>query len=133
VRPGSVPSEPAIRRLLAAGIAVPAAVLMTAAAGCGDYSTNGRRPRTVDVDVVDFAFDPAQAAAQVGDTVRWTQRGNVFHTVTEGVRGAPVPGGFDGAVSDPGDTFTVVVTEPGTLEYFCVPHPGMDGRVVVTR
>jgi plastocyanin len=26
----------------------------------------------------------------------------------------------------------VVVTEPGTIDYFCVPHPGMDGRIVVT-
>lgn len=123
--------QPKIRSLLVpAGLIVLA--LAAGLAACDDYSTNGRQPATVDVDVVDFAFDPVEVEARVGDTIRWTQRGNVFHTVTEGVRGAPVPGGFDGAVSEPGDTVLVVVTEPGTIDYFCVPHPGMDGRIVVT-
>jgi plastocyanin len=77
--------------------------------------------------VVDFAFAPVEVEARVGDTIRWTQRGSVFHTVTEHVRGAPVPGGFDGAVSEPGDTVLVVVTEPATIDYFCVPTPGWTG------
>ena len=109
------------------------AALLAGTWACGDDGpTGGDEPRTIDVDVVDFAFVPAVAQARVGDTVRWTQRGVVLHTVTEGVRGAPVPGGFDEIVTEPGDTVLVRVTEPGTIDYFCVPHPGMDGQIVVS-
>ena len=119
-----------------------AAVVVALAPACGDGGpTASRPPRTIEVRVLDEAnaeggfgsFSPAEAEAVVGDTIRWVQRGNALHTVTEGVRGAPAPAGFDAILVEPGQTFEVALTEAGTIPYFCRPHPGMEGRILVTR
>jgi plastocyanin len=87
-------------------------------------------------------FDPIGVLVRPGQPVRWTNRekGNV-HTAT-----AYHPANFDRPLripdtaspwdSDylmPGDSFEVVLTEPGVYDYYCVPHEhaGMVGRLVV--
>ncbi|MFO7918742.1 MAG: plastocyanin/azurin family copper-binding protein [Anaerolineae bacterium] len=84
-----------------------------------------------DVEVVmrNTAFEPEEITVAPGTTVTWTNEDSFAHTVTAGTRGDPT-GMFDEDVSG-GDTFSFTFEEPGTYDYFCRPHSGMDGVVIV--
>lgn len=70
----------------------------------------------------------------VGDTVRWTNIGTIFHTVTSGPGSSDPTAGtlFDQSMPG-GAVFEFTFTTPGTFPYFCRPHEftGMKGTVVV--
>jgi plastocyanin len=82
------------------------------------------------VEAVDLAFAPPSIEVAAGDTVTWTNRDVVAHTVTSGT-----PGAADGDVDEPldpeGGTVSVTFDEPGTYAYFCDLHHNMTGEVVV--
>lgn len=86
-------------------------------------------PAEVNVPMVNNRFNPAELRVSVGTTVTWTNQDSVLHTVTSGLRGNPT-GLFDASVG-PGGTFSFTFNEPGTFEYFCIPHPGMDATIIV--
>lgn len=74
-------------------------------------------------------FSPANVAANVGDTIRWT-----WVSGTHDVTSTSVPGGaasFASPIQSSG-TFTYVVTVVGNYTYVCTLHPGMDGSLTVT-
>jgi plastocyanin len=87
-------------------------------------------------------FDPIGLLIQPGQTVRWTNRdaGN-SHTATayhpdNDAHPLRIPAGAKSWHSDyllPDQSFSVVLTQPGVYDYFCVPHEhaGMVGRIVV--
>jgi amicyanin len=77
------------------------------------------------VDIVDFAFSPAELTITVGDSVTWTNLDFVIHTATS------TGGAFDSGDLDQGESYTLTFTEPGTYDYLCTPHPSMTGRIVV--
>jgi plastocyanin len=79
--------------------------------------------------MINFKFDPAELTIPVGTTVVWTNKDNVQHTVTSGLRGSPTEL-FDKAVG-PGETFSYTFGEAGTFDYFCIPHTGMDAKITV--
>jgi plastocyanin len=85
---------------------------------------------TVEVKIVDNAFEPAEITVAPGTTVIWTNSGQVQHTVTVGERDNPT-GMFDSGYLDPGGTFQYTFTEEGIFPYYCIPHPGMDATVIV--
>lgn len=114
-----------------------------------DADTLGLRTDDADATVVvqnfEFADQDSQTpvtVVEVGDTVEWVWESGC-HSVTQGVRGADnqpaTPSSFDSQVQctqfdddgDPITTFTVTFDEPGVFEYFCQPHPQMQGMVVV--
>ena len=82
------------------------------------------------------AFSPNPIEANVGDTVTWTNRDSVPHTVTSGV--SPQPDGrFNSSPNfnpllNPGATFSHTFTEAGEYPYFCAVHPNAVGTVIVT-
>jgi plastocyanin len=80
---------------------------------------------TVEVQVVDFAFEPAMVMIEAGDTVTWTNAGVRPHTVTAD------DGSFDSGRLDPGEQFSFTFNEPGTFAYVCGFHPEMQGSVMV--
>lgn len=83
----------------------------------------------------DNAYDPLTVTVEVGTTIRWTNDDSIAHTVTSGaVSGTSgVPDGrFDSGFMNPGDTFTFTFQEPGEYNYYCIPHPWMQGTVIVT-
>ena len=85
------------------------------------------RSATVDVDVRDSFFSPATVTINVGDTVRWTQRGFMVHTTTseDGLWNS-------GNLVSMGQTFTHTFNSAGNFGYFCIPHSGfMRGTVIV--
>lgn len=85
--------------------------------------------RNVSVGVGGNNFSPANIAANVGDTIRWTWTGST-HDVTSN----SVPVGamsFASPIQSSG-TFTYVVTVVGNYSYECTLHFGMNGSISVT-
>lgn len=97
-------------------------------------------PALADQGVVlrDIAYQPADVAITVGDTVTWEHRdGNTPHTVTS----TSGPESFDSNTTctapnpvtcmTEGDTFEHTFDQAGTYEYHCKIHAQMTGTVVV--
>jgi hypothetical protein len=78
----------------------------------------------------DNFFDPANITVEPGTTVTWVQSGSNPHTTTsyDGLWDSGIIGGGSGG------TFSFTFDEPGTYDYFCIPHEslGMIGSVTVT-
>ncbi len=79
------------------------------------------------VDIQNFAFQPANIQVQPGTTVTWTNRDTAPHTVAfsngSGMQGS--------AVLRQGDTFSYTFKTAGTFQYYCSVHPYMVGTVTV--
>ncbi len=95
--------------------------------GSRDASGAAQSGATVEVQVVDFAFEPAMVMIEAGDTVTWTNTGNRPHTITAD------DGSFDSGRLDPGEQFSFTFNEPGTFTYVCGFHPEMQGSVMVAE
>jgi plastocyanin len=109
-----------------------AACLLPLFAGCGDDDPTEPGGRTIDVEVFDFFFQPVMVNARVGDTIRFTQQGEIPHTATSGEPGAPNVGVvFDLGLEQTGDVEDFTPTQAETIPYFCRPHPFMTGSIVV--
>jgi plastocyanin len=84
----------------------------------------------VTVRMEDIFFDPANITVEPGTTVTWVQSGNNPHTTTS------YDGLWDSGMIEGGSggTFSFTFEEPGTYDYFCIPHEdlGMVGSVTVT-
>ena len=84
----------------------------------------------VTVRMEDNFFDPANITVEPGTTVTWVQSGNNPHTTTS------YDGLWDSGMIEGGSggTFSFTFEEPGTFDYFCIPHEqlGMIGSVTVT-
>ena len=86
------------------------------------------------------AFSPDVANAKVGDTVTWTNKDTIMHTVTSGTGSSDPAKGkeFDSGLSGPtaltatGKTFSHKFGVAGQFPYFCQLHPTMVGKVIVT-
>jgi plastocyanin len=104
-----------------------AIVLVTLAAVPSSHSVLAQSGATVEVQVIDFAFEPAMVMIEPGTTVTWTNTGDRPHTVTAD------DGSFDSGRLDPGEQFSFTFTEPGTFTYVCGFHPEMQGSVMVAE
>jgi plastocyanin len=85
---------------------------------------------TVQVVMKNTSFQPAQITVKVGTTVTWVNDDPVAHTVSSGTRSQPT-NLFDSGNVGPGQSFSFTFDQPGTYDYFCKIHPGMDGVVIV--
>lgn len=82
--------------------------------------------QTISVEIKDFAFNPDTITVPAGTTVVWTNRDSALHTV------ASTSGIFDSGVIDQGKSFSYTFQEPGTYDYYCMIHPHMNAKVIVT-
>lgn len=77
----------------------------------------------------DNFFDRANITVEPGTTVTWIQSGDNPHTTTS------YDGLWDSGMIEGGSggTFSFTFEEPGTYDYFCIPHEdlGMTGSVTV--
>ncbi len=114
----------------AAGLALVAAALLT---GCGGDDA----PKSADVKIKTFQFQPATLTVASGTTVVFTNDDQIEHTVTSGVRKGEkddTPDGrFDIDLKTAGASGKEELDKPGTYAYYCKIHPGqgMSGKVVV--
>lgn len=137
---GTVAAAAAIFTLLSSGFAVVAAVdsnngRSTPAADRTEPAVSnstsvappgGSNASVVEVAISGFAFGPPALEVSVGSTISWTNRDNVAHTVSTS------DGLLASADLDNGDTYSVVVDEPGTIQYYCDIHQYMHGTITVT-
>ena len=101
------------------GLAVAAAMFLPAAAARAEDSAI---PLAVHID--NFVFEPAQLTVKIGQTVTWTNRDYIPHTVV-------CAGKFRSKTMDTDGTFSFTCTAPGEYKYFCSLHPHMTGAVKV--
>ena len=98
-------------------------------AGCGGGDSDqpepaaAAKPGAATVRMVDNAFEARSITVGVGDKVTWTNAGAAPHTATSAE--------FDSRTVDPGETFTWTAKEPGTVDYVCTFHAGMEGTITV--
>ena len=144
------------RTLILAAVAVAGITLV--AAGCGDDDDTGDSAgsgsddaRTVEIDMVDIAFEPGQLEVEEGETIRFvfTNRGELVHDAFIGDREAQDDHeadmsdahehGHDDEVADavtvePGDTgeLTYTFDDSGTLEIGCHQPGHYDAGMKVT-
>lgn len=83
-------------------------------------------------------FRPAALQVKAGQTVTWTNRDSVAHTVESDSGGGPLDSDFIA----PGETWSYAFTQAGTYLYHCTPHSyanasgeyqGMTARVIVVQ
>lgn len=86
----------------------------------------------VEVRIQNFQFNPNPVTINVGDTVLWRQMDSTPHTATSGTRPSG-DGLFDSNFLSLGQTFPHTFNSAGTFRYFCRPHFGMDGTVIVQQ
>ena len=85
-------------------------------------------PTSVDVSIVDFAFQPAAIKINAGDTVKWTNNGTFTHTSTSDT------GIWDSLDISPTLSYTHTFAIPGIYTYHCMHHPlQMKGDVIVGK
>ena len=97
------------------GIAAVAAMLLPAGPA---------RAEDVAVHIDNFTFEPALLAVKVGQTVTWTNRDDIPHTVV-------CAGKFRSKTMDTDGTFAFTFAAAGEYKYFCSLHPHMTGVVKV--
>jgi plastocyanin len=82
---------------------------------------------TVDVEIAQYRFTPAEINIRAGDTVRWTNREKrTSHSVL-----FPEEGGRESERLFPDESWTRRFERPGRYPYTCGPHPEMKGVVLV--
>jgi plastocyanin len=93
-------------------LAVLAGLLVCAS---GEGAPAARKPVGVVIEAMKFA--PADVTVKPGDTIVWTNKDIVAHTVTAKT------GAFDSKVIPPGGTFKYVARKKGAFAYICSLHP----------
>ncbi|HEX2849042.1 MAG TPA: plastocyanin/azurin family copper-binding protein [Acidimicrobiales bacterium] len=108
-----------------------AATLIAATAACGSSGATTTPPVAgAAVKIAVFHYDPSPLTVKAGTRITWTNTDQILHTVTSGTRDHP-DGRFDGRLDGVGSSFSVRLTTPGTYQYHCSRHPGMDASIVV--
>ncbi|MCY6382093.1 plastocyanin/azurin family copper-binding protein [Hoeflea prorocentri] len=103
-------------------------LLVGAAACAGALATsvnNGlaKTPRTHDIRIKSFEFEPQTITVKVGDTIRWTNEDLAPHTATA------VAADWDTGEIVKDDARSIKVTEGMETNYFCAFHPHMKGTI----
>jgi plastocyanin len=85
--------------------------------------------------MTDKGYSPNPVQVKVGQTVVWTNKDTVQHTITSGSPGSADSGKeFDSGLTkllSPGSTFQHTFTKAGSFPYYCQLHPTMAGTVTV--
>ena len=79
------------------------------------------------VSIDNFAFTPAEITIHRGDSITWTNRDDIPHTITD----AAHPPTFRSQALDTDDTVSFTFDKPGVFRYFCSLHPHMQASVIV--
>jgi plastocyanin len=80
---------------------------------------------TVNITILNFAFDPPSVTVKVGTTVQWTNQDSATHSITSD------KGLWDSGGVGQGKSYTRVFDTVGTFGYYCGIHPTMKGTIIV--
>jgi plastocyanin len=81
--------------------------------------------KTVEISISNFTFTPNELTIAPGTTVKWVNHDDIPHLVAEKALA------FKSQALDTNDSFSFTFTKPGDVEYFCVLHPHMIGKIIV--
>lgn len=111
--------------LVRSAVGTLAALALVGCQAAGDAPLDAEPVVGVDrIEMHDRAFDPPVVQVPVSTTLTWAfTDGGARHNV--------VGDSFESEVASEG-TFTHTFARPGTYDYTCTLHSGMDGRVIVT-
>jgi plastocyanin len=73
---------------------------------------------SVDIDIVDFDFIPNDITVNIGEYVRWINKGAIVHTTTDTSANL-----WDSGFLNPGEVFTYHADQAGDFNYICSLHP----------
>jgi plastocyanin len=82
----------------------------------------------------DKAYEPNPLYVKVGSKITWINDDKTTHTATFGTITSNEYGKiYDSGYLSKGKSFTFVFDQPGEFEYFCLLHPTMIGKIVVSE
>lgn len=79
---------------------------------------------TIQVAIDKVAYAPVNISARVGDTIEWSNKDIVAHTVTNRDKS------WDYMIL-PNKKQTLKLTKAGEIDYYCKFHPNMKGHISV--
>ncbi len=83
-------------------------------------------------EVNNECYIPYSASIAKGGTITWSNDDSAAHTVTSGTPSDGPDGMFDSSLVMAGNTFEFTFEDKGEYDYFCIVHPWMTGKVVVS-
>lgn len=93
--------------------------------GYGGNPKGTGEPGENEVWIQGIAFYPSTVAVLAGNTIKWTNKDAVAHTVTSD------NGLFDSGSIGTGGTFNMQFNNTGTYTYHCSLHPGIIESIIV--
>lgn len=87
--------------------------------------TSAQSQPAAQVIMKNFQYQPAQLNVKPGDTVTFRNDDIYDHTVTAN------DGSFNSGLIPGGKTWTLKITQAGTIAYHCTPHPNMKAELIV--
>jgi plastocyanin len=111
-----------VRRLRTTAAVCAIAAVVSA---CGSGGSNSGPPS---IGMRDLRFVPDRVAVTVGQKVTWTNDDKVDHNVTATSGAKFMSKAFGG-----GGRYSYTPRTPGTIAYVCTLHPGMKGKLIVTK
>ncbi|MCR2804935.1 cupredoxin domain-containing protein [Paenibacillus soyae] len=79
------------------------------------------------VEIVNFAFSPAELTIKAGDSVKFINKDEIGHSATADDKS------FDTGMLELDDAKEVAFDKEGEFSYYCLPHPGMKGKIIVEK
>jgi plastocyanin len=106
----------------------------------GAKEDNKVAPPTINISIVkgstplgDKAYQPNPSHVKVGSKITWTNDDRTTHTATSGTITSNEYGKiFDSGFLNKGKSFTIVFDHSDDYEYFCLLHPTMIGKIIVS-
>ena len=92
----------------------------------GGTFPEGTETQTHEIELSGFAFSPKELTIQVGDTITWTNKDAVAHTVTSDT-GQELGSEY----LSKGESYSHTFNTEGNFDYHCTPHPSMKGTIIV--
>lgn len=78
-------------------------------------------------------YSPFEAKVTKGGTVTWVNKDTAAHTATSGTIKNGPDGKFDTGLLQSGEKFSQKFDTAGKYDYFCLVHPWMKGKVIVSE
>jgi plastocyanin len=89
-------------------------------------TAGGEAAGSFEIEIADFQFGPADAVVPAGTEVVWLNNDTDVHSI---ISTGDLFANSD--IFDPGQSYGVTFTEPGTYAYTCGVHPFMEGTITV--
>lgn len=82
------------------------------------------------IQIKDYAYSPSIKTVKVGTTLTWVNQDTAAHTVTAGDKST---NNLASPLLKKGESYSYTFSKPGTVSYFCEPHPYMKATIEVAE